>query len=163
MSIGWFILYIKGSQAIRTSSAYSVESDLWCTSRIDFDNVTLMQTMKIQMKCCRMLIKWALDGSFYISKGHRQSELPLPIPWNRTSDVHRGSTLIMWRWRYITWRWHHRNHANTIISIIEAKQTVINEFYIFHLNIAIVMFYWKIHKLHLFCWLNFLGNQKNGF
>ena len=24
-----------------------------------------------------------------------QSELPRPIPWNQTSDVHLGSTLIM--------------------------------------------------------------------
>ena len=25
----------------------------------------------------------------------QSSELPLPIPWNQTSDVHRGSSLIM--------------------------------------------------------------------
>ena len=43
MSIGLFILHIKGSQAIRTVSAYSnsVESDLGCTSRIYFDKVML--------------------------------------------------------------------------------------------------------------------------
>ena len=27
------------------------------------------------------------------------SELPRPIPWNQTSDVHRGPTLITWRLR----------------------------------------------------------------
>ena len=44
----------------------------------------------------------------------KKYELPRPIPWNQTADVHRGSTLITrvitWRWRYITWRWRHRNH-----------------------------------------------------
>ena len=49
------------------------------------------------------------------------------IPWNQTTDVHRGSTLISrvitWRWRYRTWRWRHRNHVNTIASVIAAKQT----------------------------------------
>ena len=43
------------------------------------------------------------------------------IPWNQTTDVHRGSTLITrvitWRWRYITWRWRHRNHVDTITTI----------------------------------------------
>ena len=29
-----------------------------------------------------------ISGSYY------QSELSLPIPWNQTLDVHRGSTLI---------------------------------------------------------------------
>ena len=48
----------------------------------------------------------------------------LHLPWNQTSDVHRGSTLIMWRWRHITWRWRHRNHAYTIPLSIAAKQTV---------------------------------------
>ena len=49
------------------------------------------------------------------------------IPLNQTTDVHRGPTLIMrviaWRWRYITWHWRHRNHVNTITSVITAKQT----------------------------------------
>ena len=64
-----------------------------------------------------------------------QSELPWPIPQSLTMDVHRGSTLITrviaWCWRYITWRWGHRNHADTITSLIAAKQTVINEVYVF--------------------------------
>ena len=46
------------------------------------------------------------------------------IPWNQTSDVHRVSTLITWRWCYITWCWRHRNHAITIKSSIAATQTV---------------------------------------
>ena len=50
-------------------------------------------------------------------------------PW-----IHRGSTLITWRWLYITWRWCHRNHANTITSVIAAKQTVINEVYVFSIK-----------------------------
>ena len=54
------------------------------------------------------------------------------IPWNHTSDVHRGSTLTTWRCRYITWRWRHINHANTITSVFVAKQTVINEVYVFN-------------------------------
>ena len=58
-------------------------------------------------------------------------------------------SLIMWRWCYIMWRCCHRNHDNTITSVIAEKQTVINEVYV------LVIFYWKIHKLHLFCWLNF--------
>ena len=45
------------------------------------------------------------------------SELPRPIPWNQTPDVHRWSTLLRWRWR-------HRNHANKITRVIAAKQTV---------------------------------------
>ena len=49
------------------------------------------------------------------------------ITWNQTTVVHRGSTLIMrvimWCWGYITWRWRHRNHVNTITSVIAAKQT----------------------------------------
>ena len=68
---------------------------------------------------------------FYLS--HRckyQSELPRPIPWNQTSDVHRGSNLITWHWR-------HRNHANTITSVIAEKQTVINEVYVFFNKISL--------------------------
>ena len=53
------------------------------------------------------------------------------IPWNQTTDVHRGSTLITlvitWRWRYIMWRWRHRNHVNTITSLSAAKQRAKNE------------------------------------
>ena len=49
------------------------------------------------------------------------------IPWNQSTDVHRGSTLITrvitWRWRNITWHWRHRNYVNTITSVIAAKQT----------------------------------------
>ena len=66
-----------------------------------------------------------------------QSELPLPIPLNSVESL-------------ITWRLRHRNNANTI-SVIAAKQTVINEVY---------MLFFHIHKLYLFCWLNFSGNQK---
>ena len=32
----------------------------------------------------------------FVSHFRRQSELTRPIPWNQTSDVHRGSTLITW-------------------------------------------------------------------
>ena len=55
-----------------------------------------------------------------------QSELTRPISCNQASDVHRGSTLITWRWR-------HRNHDNTIASVIAVKQTVTT----FHNKIAI--------------------------
>ena len=48
------------------------------------------------------------------------------IPLNQTTDVHRWSTLITWviKWcrRYITWPWRHGNYANTITSVIAAKQ-----------------------------------------
>ena len=51
------------------------------------------------------------------------------FPWIQTTDVHQESTLITrlitWRWRSITWHWRHRNHVNTITSVIAAKQTVI--------------------------------------
>ena len=30
------------------------------------------------------------------SQRRGQSELPRPIPWNQTMDVHRGYTLITW-------------------------------------------------------------------
>ena len=33
----------------------------------------------------------------YHAMSEDQSKLPRPIPWNQTSDVHRGSTLITWR------------------------------------------------------------------
>ena len=90
------------------------------------------------------------------------------IPWNQTTDVHRGSTLITraitCRWRYKTWQWRHKNHVNTIKSVIAAKQTVINEVYVFSIKFMIfsikyryAIIYWKIHKVHLFCWLNFFG------
>ena len=39
-------------------------------------------------------------------------------------SIHRGSTLITRRWRHITWRWRRRKYANTITSLIAAKQTV---------------------------------------
>ena len=59
------------------------------------------------------------------------------IPWNQTSDVHRaGSTLITWRWCYITWCWHHINYAYTIASVIAAKKTVINE-----VNVLLLFFF----------------------
>ena len=45
------------------------------------------------------------------------------IPWNQTTDVHRGTTLITWRLRHITWRWRHRNHVITITSVIATIQT----------------------------------------
>ena len=49
------------------------------------------------------------------------------IPWNQTTDVHLGSTLITRvitrHWRYMTWRWRHRCHVNIITSVIAAKQT----------------------------------------
>ena len=49
------------------------------------------------------------------------------IPWNQTTDVHWGSTLITrvitWRWHHITWRWCHRNHGYTITGVIAAKET----------------------------------------
>ena len=75
------------------------------------------------------------------------------ISWMQTSDVHRGSTLITWRWRYITWRCRHRNHANTITSAIVKCMCFLS------IN-AMAIFYWKIHKLHLFCLLNFFGKSE---
>ena len=89
---------------------------------------------------------------------HCQSEMPRPILWNQTADVHRRSTLITWRCRYITWRWRHRNHDNTTTSVISEKQTIINEVYVFSIEYR----YREIYKLHLFCWWNFQGtcNQK---
>ena len=62
-----------------------------------------------------------------------QSELPQPILWNFVEsdiDIHQGSTLMTWRWRFITLRWCHGNHANTITDVIAAKQTDINEGYV---------------------------------
>ena len=85
------------------------------------------------------------------------------ISRNQTSDVHRGSTLITWNWRYITWRWRQRNHINTITSVAAAKQTVISEVYVFSIKYRYSDILLKIHKPHLFCWLDFSGNQKNGF
>ena len=56
------------------------------------------------------------------------------ILWNQITDVHQGTIpitrVITWLWRYITWGWRYRNHANTITSVIAAKQTVINEIYV---------------------------------
>ena len=52
------------------------------------------------------------------------------IPWYHTLDVHRGYSLITWLGRYITWRWRHINHGNTIRSVIAAKRTVITEVYV---------------------------------
>ena len=54
-----------------------------------------------------------------------QSELPGPILCIHTWGVFRGSTLITWRWRYITWRGRQSNHANTKTSVVAAKQSVI--------------------------------------
>ena len=75
---------------------------------------------------------------------HLQSELPqsIPrIPWSQTTDVHRGSTLIMrvimWRCRYITSCWRHNNHVNTITRVIAAKQTVLSEVYVFFNKISL--------------------------
>ena len=48
------------------------------------------------------------------------------IPWNQTTDVYRGSTLIpraiTWNWRYISWRWRHGHHANIITIVIAANK-----------------------------------------
>ena len=44
------------------------------------------------------------------------SEQPRPIQWNQTSDVHRGSTLMMWRWR-------HRSYANTLTNTCDCSET----------------------------------------
>ena len=90
------------------------------------------------------------------------------IPWNQTTYVHRGSTLITlvitWRWHNITWRWRHRNHVNTITSVIETKQAAKNEVYAFSIKYGYSdILYWKIHKHYLFCWLKFMGNQSNRF
>ena len=59
-----------------------------------------------------------------------QLELPPPILWNQTSDVHRGAILIMRCWCYITWRGHHRDHGNTVTSVIAAKKNVVNDVYV---------------------------------
>ena len=100
--------------------------------------------------------------------------------WNRNClgqfrGIHRGSTLktrvITCRWRYIMWRWRHRNHFNTITSVIAAKQTAEMKFMcvffsIKYRYIAIAIFYLKIkqqHKLHLFCWLHFSDFHNNRF
>ena len=86
------------------------------------------------------------------SYNSNQSELSRTIPWNQTSDVHRRSTLITWRWRYITWRLCHRNHANTIPSAIEAKLTVINEmkfmffFFVFFFFLFFFFFFFFFFK-----------------
>ena len=37
---------------------------------------------------------WYQGGTQIILKFDKQSEMPRPIPWNQTSDVHWGSTLI---------------------------------------------------------------------
>ena len=87
------------------------------------------------------------------TQSNNQSKLPRPIPWNQTSDVHRGFTLITWCWRYITWHWRQRSHTNTITSVIAAKQTAINEVYVLM----------SLHELYLLCWFHVSGNQKNGF
>ena len=76
------------------------------------------------------------------------------IPWNQTTDVHRGSTsitrVITWRWRYITWRWRHRNNVNTMTT----KQTASMKFMFFSIKYRYSDILLKRHKLHLFCWLN---------
>ena len=75
------------------------------------------------------------------------------ISWNQTSDksrIHLITWAIMWRWRYITWL--HRSHANTITSVIAAKQMIISEvFFSINIAIAIVIFHWKIYELLCLC------------
>ena len=69
------------------------------------------------------------------------SELPWSIPRNSvesglgcTSRIYFDNVTLT----FLTWRWRHRNHANTITSVIAAKQTVINEVYV------VVFFFNKI-------------------
>ena len=59
------------------------------------------------------------NHTLYHQDKHQPAQLELTqlIPWNPTSDVHRWSTLI-------TWRWSHRNNANTITNVIAVKQTL---------------------------------------
>ena len=67
------------------------------------------------------------------ARTYSQSELPRPIPRNSVESDHGYTSKIYFdtrRWRYITWRWRHINHVNTITSVIAAKQTVINEVYV---------------------------------
>ena len=70
-----------------------------------------MSSYQIDLKTFRFACAFINVPTLY------HSELPRPIPWNQTSDVHRGSALITCRRRYITWRWRYRNHANTITSV----------------------------------------------
>ena len=75
----------------------------------------LRQTLYFKLHWIAANVNWNCLGQFR------------EIPWNQTTDVYRGSTLIMqdimWRWNYITWCWRHRNHVNIITSVIAAKQT----------------------------------------
>ena len=87
---GSYKLVSKCISAIVTVSANSVDSDLGCTSKIYFDNVTL--TLR------------------------------------------------------------HRNHANTITSVITAKQTIVNEVYVYFFNkISLKQYFIEKYILHLFC------------
>ena len=72
--------------------------------------------IKKLMTILRLLIWWKPVRLFMQYRHCRQSELPRPIPWNQTSDEHRGTTLITWRWRY-------RNHAKYNIKF-DCSETV---------------------------------------
>ena len=45
-----YCVYVNSKGSIGAASADSVESDLWCASRVYFDNVTLMSQTPCQLK-----------------------------------------------------------------------------------------------------------------
>ena len=66
-----------------------------------------------------------------------QSEMPRSIPWNFRIIILGCISRIYFD--NVTLRSHNRNHANTITSVIAAKQTVRNE-----VNVVVVFFFIKI-------------------
>ena len=70
------------------------------------------------------------------------------IPWNQTTDVHRGSTLITRsdnvKLMLYNMTLTSQNHVKTITSVIAAKKTGLNKEYVFSINIAIAISYLKI-------------------
>ena len=63
-----------------------------------------------------------------------QSEMPRSIPWNFRRIILGCISRIYFD--NVTLRSHNRNHANTIASVIAAKQTVRNE-----VNVVVVVFF----------------------
>ena len=77
------------------------------------------------------MILWSkanLVGFFFESTGNL-------VKSNKSIDILDSvKCLVTFGFKYITWRWLHRNHANTITSVIAAKQTVINEVDVFSIK-----------------------------
>ena len=109
----WLIAVCQSSQATHKCKTY-----IWTLILLDYDP---------EFWCClNKPTQFIPHGGFLTYAINRNCLGQFRgFPWNQTTDVHRGSTLITrvitWRWRYITWRWRNENHVETQVWLQQHK------------------------------------------